>query len=113
MIKQGEIYLVNLDPTIGGEIKKTRPVIVVSNNVINRYSRVIVVVPTTGNIKNLSPSHAVIPKGMGGLDKGSKAVAEHIKSVDKQRLTKKLGKLSDEYLSIVLESLKNTFNISH
>ncbi len=111
MIKQGDIYLVNLDPTTGGEIKKTRPVIVVSNNVINQYSCVIVVVPVTSNINNLSPSHVIIPKGVGGLDKVSKVVTEHIKSIDRQRLTKKLGELSVEYLSIVMEALKNTFDI--
>lgn len=111
MIKQGDVYLVNLDPTIGQEIKKTRPVVVVSNNSINQYGQVIVVVPITSSTKKISPSHVMIPKGMGGLDKESKAVAEHIKSIDRKRLTKKLGKLSNKYLLMGFQALKNTCNM--
>lgn len=111
MIKQGEVYLVNLDPTIGGEIRKTRPVIIISNDIINKNGRVVVVIPITSNIKKISPSHVLIPKDMGGLDKESRAVTEHIKSIDKQRLSKKLGRLSEKYLFMVFQALKNTCNM--
>ena len=62
-VRRGGVVIVNLDPTIGVEIKKTRPAIVVSNDSINRFSQLVVVVPLTKNTAHLSPSHMVIPKG--------------------------------------------------
>ena len=111
MIKQGDIFLVNLDPTIGHEIRKTRPAVVVSNNYINCYGKVLVIVPLTSNTQNVSPSQVVIPKGAGGLDKDSKAVADHIKSVDKQRLANKIGSLPPELLQLILGAMDNTFKV--
>lgn len=111
MIKQGDIFLVNLDPTVGHEIRKTRPAIVVSNNYVNCYGKVVVIVPLTSNTKNVSPSQVVIPRGAGGLEKDSKAVADHIKSVDKKRLSKKIGFLPSEYLHFVLGAVDNTLKI--
>jgi len=108
-MKQGEVFLVNLDPTIGAEIKKTRPCVIVSNNMINQYRQVVVVVPLTSNIQHLSPSHLFMPKGIANLDQDSKAVTEHIKSVDKKRLIHKIGELPDSYLDSLLLALNNTF----
>ena len=108
-MKQGEVFLVNLDPTIGAEIKKTRPCVVVSNNIINQYCQVVAVVPLTSNVQNLSPSHLFIPKGIANLNQDSKAVAEHIKSVDKRRLIHKIGELPENYLDRLLVALSNTF----
>ena len=62
-VRRGDVVLANLDPTLGVEIKKTRLVIVVSNDSINQLSQLVVVVPLTKNTAHLSPSHAVIPKG--------------------------------------------------
>ncbi|MBI5788378.1 MAG: type II toxin-antitoxin system PemK/MazF family toxin [Candidatus Schekmanbacteria bacterium] len=111
MIKQGDIFLVNLDPTVGHEIRKTRPAVVVSNNYINCYGNVVVIVPLTSNTQNVSPSHVVISKGAGSLDKDSKAVADHIKSVDKLRLAKKIGSLPPNLLQHILEAVDNTLKI--
>ncbi|MBC8235378.1 type II toxin-antitoxin system PemK/MazF family toxin [bacterium] len=108
-MEQGEVFLVNLDPTIGAEIKKTRPCVIVSNNMINRYRQIVVVVPLTSNVQHLSPSHLFIPKGIANLDQDSKAVAEHIKSVDKRRLIHKIGALPESYLDNLLLALNNTF----
>lgn len=66
-VRRGNVFWANLDPTIGVEIKKTRPVIVVSNDVINERSRLVIVVPLTTNVAHLSPSHVLIPAGEGGL----------------------------------------------
>lgn len=54
-IKRGKIYLANLDPTIGGEIKKTRPVLIVSNDINNRYNLVVTVLPITSSIDKIYP----------------------------------------------------------
>lgn len=66
-VRRGDVFWANLDPTIGVEIKKTRPVIVVSNDVINERSRLVIVVPLTTNVAHLSPSHVLIPAGEGEL----------------------------------------------
>ena len=107
-VRRGDVVLVNLDPTIGVEIKKTRPAIVLSNDGINQYSQLAVVVPLTKNTARLSPSHVVIPKGTARLTYTSKAVTEQIKAVDKQRIVKRLGSLPPALLTQVERALKNT-----
>ena len=98
-VKRGDVVVANLDPTIGVEIKKTRPVIVLSNDSINQYSQLVVVVPFTKNTAHLSPSHAIIPKGVARLTFASKVVTEQIKAVDKRRLVKRLGSLTPALLA--------------
>ena len=85
-IRRGSIFRATLDPTVGAEIKKQRPVIVVSNDVINQRSRLVIVIPLTTNINRLSPSHVLLPQGEGGLNQDSKALTEQIRAIDKQRL---------------------------
>jgi mRNA interferase MazF len=107
-VKRGDVIIANLDPTIGVEIKKTRPVIVLSNDSINQFSRLVVVVPLTKNTAHLSPSHVIIPKGVAHLTFTSKVVTEQIKAVDKRRLVKRLGSLTPAVLAQVERALKNT-----
>ena len=107
-VRRGDIVVANLDPTVGVEIKKTRPVIVLSNDSINQYSQLVVVVPLTKNTAHLSPSHTLIPKGVARLAFPSKAVTEQIKAVDKKRLVKRLGSLTPALLTEVERALKNT-----
>jgi mRNA interferase MazF len=107
-VDRGDVVLANLDPAVGVEITKTRPVIVVSNNSINRLSNLVVVVPLTKNTAHLSPSHTVIPKGVARLAFPSKAVTEQIKALDKQRLVRRLGSLPPDLLARVERALKNT-----
>ena len=107
-VRRGDVVVVNLDPTIGVEIKKTRPAIVISNDSINRLSQLAVVVPLTKNTASLSPSHAVIPKGIARLTFTSKAVTEQIKAVDKRRLVRRLGVLPPLILGEVERAVKNT-----
>ena len=78
-VRRGDVVLVNLDPTVGVEIKKTRPAIVLSNAAINQHSQLAVVVPLTKNVARLSPSHALIPKGAARLTFASKVVTEQSK----------------------------------
>jgi mRNA interferase MazF len=108
VVRRGDVFLANLGPTIGVEIKKTRPVIVLSNDSINQFSQLVVVVPMTKNIAHLSPSHAVIPKGVARLTFTSKAVTEQVKALDKRRLVKRLGNLTPSLLAQVERALKNT-----
>ncbi len=108
VVRRGDVFLANLDPTIGVEIKKTRPVIVLSNDSINQFSQLVVVVPLTKNTAHLSPSHMVIPKGVARLTFTSKAVTEQVKALDKRRLVKRLGSLTSPLLAQVERALKNT-----
>jgi mRNA interferase MazF len=107
-VRRGEVVLARLDPTLGVEIKKTRPVIVLSNDSINQFAELAVVVPLTKNTTRVSPSHAVIPKGAAGLAFSSKAVTEQIRAVDKRRLVRRLGRLGPDLLARVERALKNT-----
>ena len=105
-IKKGEIYIASLDPTVGGEIKKTRPVIVVSNDINNRYSRTITVLPLTSNTEKLFPFEVFISKGIGGLPKDSKIKADQIRTLDKVRLVKRVGRVSESYVFEIDSAIK-------
>jgi mRNA interferase MazF len=107
-VRRGDVVVVNLNPTIAVEIKKTRPAIVVSNDSTNHFSQLVVVVPLTKNTARLSPSHVVIPKGTARLTFPSKVVTEQIKAVDKQRILRKLGSLTAAVMEQVDRALKNT-----
>ena len=80
----------------------------VSNDSINHFSQLIVVVPLTKNTSHLSPSHIVIPKGTAHPTFTSKVITEQIKEVDKQRIVKKLGSLTTAIMEQVERALKNT-----
>ena len=83
----------------------------VSNNVINQRSQLVIVVPMTTNIERLSPSHVLIPRGEGGLDQDSKALTEQIRAMDKQRLTGKVGNLSERFLRLIEQALRNSLDM--
>jgi mRNA interferase MazF len=88
---RGEVWWINFDPSVGGEIKKKRPAIIVSNNAANKFMNRIQVIPLTSNTNNLYPSEALITvKG-----KKSKAMADQITTVSKLRIFEKYSKLSD------------------
>ncbi|MDL2363287.1 MAG: type II toxin-antitoxin system PemK/MazF family toxin [Patescibacteria group bacterium] len=107
-ILRGHIYWVTFDPTVGSEIRKTRPALVISNNVANRYASTVTVIPLTSNTSQVRPFEVLITAPSGGLDKDSKAKADQIRTVDKQRLsTEPLGgPVSNEILVNLTEALK-------
>ena len=86
-INRGDIYWARLDLTIGAEIKKTRPVLVVSNNINNRYSPLVTVLPLTSNVKKLYPYEVFIDEGVAGLKNASTIKANQIKTIDKNRIS--------------------------
>ncbi len=89
-MKRGEVWWVNFDPSVGSEIRKTRPAVIVSNDVGNEHSRRVQVVPTSSNTSRVFPVEALVTVG----DATSKAMADQLTTVDKQRLEKKIGRLS-------------------
>jgi len=106
-VKRGEIWLVDLDPTIGHEIKKSRPSVIIQNDIGNKYSDITIIAPITSqNLDHAYPAETIIRKKNTGLGKDSKALLNQIRSVDKQRLVKKLGKVDYETLFKIDEALK-------
>lgn len=94
-VLRGEVYLVNFDPTVGSEIKKTRPAIVIQNDTANRYSPVTIVAAITSKFDDkLYPTEVLIRSGEAGLKQDSVIVFDQIRTIDKERIVKKLGKVS-------------------
>jgi mRNA interferase MazF len=90
-MKRGEVWWVSFDPSLGGEISKTRPAVIVSNNASNNALNRIQVIPFTSNISKVYPCEALVSiKG-----KSSKACADQITTVSKQRLKEKIGVLNE------------------
>src|ERR1700733_11708377 len=91
--KRGEIYLTNLDPTIGREIQKTRPALIIQNDVANRLSEMTIVAPITSTVRfPLSPVHVLLASDRStGLSVISVAAFNQIRAVDHARLVKRLG----------------------
>ncbi|MDL1974006.1 MAG: type II toxin-antitoxin system PemK/MazF family toxin [Deltaproteobacteria bacterium] len=107
-IKRGGVYLAALDPTMGHEIAKTRPVVVISNDKNNTFSGTITVLPITSkNVKKTYPFEVVLAKGKGNLPKKSKIKADQIRTLDKRRLIKTIGRLSEKDMF----SVENAVNI--
>ena len=105
-IKRGSVWLANLDPTVGSEIRKTRPVVVVSNDVNNKNNSVVTVLPVTSNTAHLYSFEVLLSKGVAGLPKDSKAKADQIRTLDKSRLVKLIGILPDSYIELMDEAVK-------
>jgi mRNA interferase MazF len=93
--KRGEVYLVNFDPTIGAEIQKTRPALVVQNDVANRHSPITIVAAIISQFdESFYPTEVLIQPPEGGLSIPSVVLINQIRSVDKRRLVRRLGVLT-------------------
>lgn len=90
MMKRGEVWWINLEPSIGGEIRKQRPAIIVSNDAANHYLNRVQVVPITSNVDKLYPSEAYVTFS----GKKSKVMADQITTVSKKRLINSAGSIS-------------------
>lgn len=105
-INRGEVWLANLDPTIGAEIKKTRPVLVVSNNTNNTHNNVVTVIPITSNVERVFSFEVFLEKGIANLPKDSKIKTDQIRTIDRKRLVKPLGQLPKSLMSEVASVIK-------
>jgi mRNA interferase MazF len=93
--KQGEVYLVNFDPTIGAEIQKTRPASIVQNDIANRHSPITIVAALTSQFDEpLYPTEVFIQPPEGGLIIPPVVLLNQVRSVDKRRLVRRLGTLT-------------------
>ena len=106
--RRGDIYWVNLDPTVGTEIQKTRPAVIVSNDSCNRYGSRVVVLPVTSNVDSLFPGEALVRiKGKPG-----RVLGDQIRSIDKSRLRDRAATLTATEMVRVDEALAVTLALS-
>ena len=103
--RRGEIYLVEFDPARGHEIQKTRPAIIIQNDTGNRYSSVTIVAAITSNISPHPVAVAVVPTRSNGLSVPSVIHLGQIRSVDRERLVKRLGEVDGSTMARVDEAL--------
>ncbi len=102
---RGEIWLVSLEPVVGHEIGKTRPALVISNDRNNQFAETITVLPITSNVKKIYPFETFVPKKETNLPVDSKIKSNQIRTVDKKRLIKLIGNVSEEKLKEVKQAL--------
>ena len=110
-IKRGDIFLVNFDPTLGAEIQKTRPALVVSNDINNVHSPIVSISPITSNVTRVYSFEVEIPAGIGGLKSRSKIMVHQTRAVDKIRLIKKLGQLTPSIMTEADQALRIHFDL--
>lgn len=106
LIKRGDIYWVNLDPIAGSEIGKTRPAVVISNNISNELADTVTILPVTASIGKIYPFEVFIPRGMANMPGDSKSKANQIRTVDKKRIKSLIGTLPDTTLKEIERAVK-------
>jgi len=101
-MKRGEVWWINFDPSVGGEIKKKRPAVIISNDAANKYLNRVQVVPLTCKTERVYPSEALVTfRG-----KQSKAMADQLTTVSKLRLINRGGRLTDAEMRQVERAAK-------
>jgi len=111
--RRGEIFLTALDPTIGREIRKTRPTLVIQNDVANRLTGMTIVAPVTWTVRfPLNPVHVLLAADRStGLDVTSVALLSQIRAIDQQRLIKRLGAADEDVMARVDEAIRISLSL--
>lgn len=103
---RGDIYLVDFAPSVGAEIRKKRPALIISCNEANKHLRTVMVIPFSSKIDKVYPFEVLVKKEAGGLDVDSKLKVTQMRSVDKVRLKKYVGTLNDDILEELEKAIK-------
>ncbi|MBZ4665375.1 type II toxin-antitoxin system PemK/MazF family toxin [Mahella sp.] len=112
IIKRGDLFYADLSPVIGSEQGGVRPVLVVQNDIGNKYSPTVIVAAITSQINKAKlPTHVEISASDYGLPKDSVILLEQIRTIDKKRLREKIGYLSAETMKKVDEALQISFGL--
>ena len=113
LIKRGDIYYADLSPVVGSEQGGVRPVLVVQNDIGNKYSPTVIAAAITSQINKAKlPTHIEISAQEYGLLKDSVILMEQIRTIDKKRLREKIGHLDDELMDSVNEALTISFGLT-
>ena len=104
MVTRGEVWLVTLDPTVGSEIHKTRPCVIISPPEMHDYLRTVIVAPMTTGARPAPYRIAVTFQGKRGL-----VLLDQLRTLDKVRLVKRLGNISSQALALTLKTLPRVF----
>jgi mRNA interferase MazF len=105
--QRGELYWANLDPAIGSEIAKTRPALIISNDIGNQYADRVIVAPiSSSSLGKIYPFEVHLNPGDGGLSKESKVLLDQIRTLDKSRLGQLIGALSAERMEEVNRAIR-------
>ena len=111
-VRRGELYDVRSNPSVGKEIQKTRPCVVVSADVFNQYSGLAVVCPLTEGIHLAADLiHIAVNKGQGGTTKDSIVLCDQVKAVDQERLMAKRGNLDAVTMQKIDKALRNVLSL--
>ena len=112
IVKRGEIYYADLSPVVGSEQGGIRPVLIVQNDVGNKYSPTVIAAAITSQINKAKlPTHIEISAQEYGLTKDSVILLEQIRTIDKRRLKEKIGRLDDDLMEKVNEALSISFGL--
>ncbi len=103
--RRGEIYLVAFDPTVGHEIRKTRPAVILQNDISNRYSPITIVAAISSQFGDPPHPREVVLPARSGLAKPSAVILNQIRSVDRRRLIKRLGAVDADTMRKVDQAL--------
>ena len=108
LIKRGDVCVVALDPVIGSEIKKTRPAVVISNNHMNSLAQTVIVMPMSTGTHAYYHWIPILPPE-GGLKSASRIVTDQVRTIDKKRIQKTIGKVSPRTLILIEKAIRNNF----
>ena len=107
-MNRGDVWWINFDPSVGGEIQKERPAVIISNNAANRNLNRVQVVPITSNVSRIYPSEALVTlQGRQG-----KAMADQLTTVSKRRMRKKAGEIKPEEMTAVELAIRVQLGLS-
>ena len=114
IVKRGDIFYADLSPVVGSEQGGTRPVLVVQNDVGNKYSPTVIAAAITSQInKAKMPTHIELPGDEYGLSKNSVILAEQVRTIDKRRLKERIGRLDDILMTQIDTALKVSLGIDY
>lgn len=111
IIKRGDIFFADLSPVVGSEQDGIRPVLIIQNDIGNKHSPTVIVIPITSRVKTKLPTHIPLKASKFCLEKDSVILAEQVRTLDKSRIKSKIGSLDNETMEKVKEALKISLNI--
>lgn len=106
-MRRGEVWWVTFDPSVGGEIRKRRPAVIVSNDSANEHLNRVQVVPLTSSVERVHASEAVVTL----RDRRNKAMADQLTTASKKRLTKRAGRLASHDMHAVEEAIRTQLDL--